>query len=303
MKNNIELIYSYDKKYPKQFNLIKNKPQRIYVQGNIELLNKSCIAIVGSRRYSEYGMKIAKKFTRELVNEGFVIVSGLAIGIDSFAHEECINSGGKTIAIIASGFNNIYPEENKSLYKKILEANGCIITEYSPETKIDNKNFPIRNRLISGLCVGTLVIEAGYRSGTGITARLCKEQNRKLFCIPNSLESKNSFGVNNLIKKGAILVTSTEDIVKEVGKLKNKVKIEKTNKIELKENISKIENNLTKLELKIYKFLKEKPRSIDEIANVTKLDISKINEIISILEIEDYILKLSNNKYTVKNNE
>ena len=126
------------------------------------------------------------------------------------------------------------------------------------------------------------------------------EQNRKLFCIPNSIGNKNSKGVNNLIKKGGILITSTEDIIKEVGKIEDKVKIEK---IKFQENFNRVEQNLSNLELKIYNFLLDKPRSADEISNITKLDVSKINTILSMLEIEDYILKISNNKYVVKNNE
>ena len=138
------------------------------------------------------------------------------------------------------------------------------------------------------MTLGTLVIEASYRSGTSITARYCIEQNRKLFCIPNSIGNKNSKGVNNLIKKGGILVTSTEDIIKEIGKIEDKVKMEK---------------KLSNLELKIYNILLDKPRSVDEISNITKVNVSKINTILSMLEIEDYILKISNNKYVVKNNE
>ena len=126
------------------------------------------------------------------------------------------------------------------------------------------------------------------------------EQNRKLFCIPNSIGNKNSKGVNNLIKKGGILITSTEDIIKEVGKIEDKVKIEK---IKFQENFNRVEQNLSNLELKIYNFLLDKPRSADEISNITKLDVSKINTILSMLEIEDFILKMSNNKFTVKNNE
>ena len=306
MKNNkIEILYPNNPKYPKYFNKIKNKAKKLYIQGNIELLNKPCISIVGSRKYSEYGKKMAKKFTKELVNEGFVIVSGLADGIDSFAHEECIASGGKTIAVIACGFNKICLEKNKELYQEILNSNGCIITEYSPETLTSSKNFPVRNRLISGLSLGTLVVEANYRSGTSITARFCMEQNRKLFCIPNSLESKNSIGVNKLIKKGAILVTCIDDIIKEVGQVKNKIKIEKKlgDKKIKKEELIKIEKDLSKQEYKIYKLLKNNSQNVDEISNTSKLRISEVNVILSKLEIEDYILKLPNNKYSVKNNE
>lgn len=298
----IQEIYTFDKKYPEQLKIIKNYPEKLYVNGNVDILNKSSIAIIGSRRYSEYGMKMAKKFTKELVEAGFAIVSGMACGIDFFAHEECINSGGKTIAVIASGFNKIYPEENKKLYKKILNSNGCIITEYSPDTEVNNKNFPIRNRLISGLAIGTLVIEAGYRSGTNITARFCKEQNRKLFCIPNSLESKNSIGVNNLIKNGANLVTSANDIIKEFENIKNRVKIEKTN-YNFFDEYSKNISQLSKKEFEVYNCINKKSRNADEISDITKLEISKVNEILSILEIEEYIVKVSNNRYMVNNNE
>lgn len=296
-----ELIYSYDEKYPQKLNFIKNKPEKIFAQGNIDLLNKASIAVVGSRNYSEYGKKMVQKFTKELVNNGFAIVSGLADGIDSFAHEECIISGGKTIAVIACGFNKL--EVNKELYKRILKSNGCVITEYSSEVQTISKNFPVRNRLISGLALGTLVVEANYRSGTGITARLCLEQNRKLFCIPNSLESKNSIGVNNLIKKGAHLVTSIDDILKEIGKAENKVELEKNKFIRKKyetEKLIKIEKELSKTEFKIYKILMRKQLDSDELSNILNLNISEVNAILSKLEIEDYIVKLSSNKYKVE---
>ena len=221
ISNEIKLITSCDNNYPKQFNEIKNKPKQIYVKGNIELLNKPGIAVIGSRKYSEYGMRMTKIFTKKLVEAGFVIISGMAIGIDRFAHEECIKNGGKTIAVMGSGFNNIYPEENKDLYHNILKSNGCIITEYCSDEKANSKNFPIRNRLISGLSIATLVIEANYRSGTSITAKFCIQQNKKLFCIPNSLESKNSVGVNNLIKNGAKLVTCADDIINEFEYIEN----------------------------------------------------------------------------------
>lgn len=294
------IILQDDINYPKFLKEIKKPPIKLYVKGNIELLNKPSIAIVGSRNYTEYGKKMAKKFSKDLVNEGFAIVSGLALGIDSFAHEECINSGGKTIAVIACGFNKMFPKENKNLYEKIVQSNGCVISEYSQNIEAQSKYFPTRNRLISGLALGTLIIEANYRSGTSITARYCIEQNRKLFCIPNSIESKNAIGTNNLIKKGANLVTDVKDITKIIGDIQNKVKIKK---VKLKEDMSEKEKKLSGKELKIYKILKERPRFSDELVNYSKLNISEINEILSILEIEDYIVKISNNKYMVKNNE
>lgn len=295
----MKIIYQDDKNYPELLKSIKKPPEKLYVKGNIELLRKPSIAIVGSRNYSEYGKKMAKKFSNELVSEGLAIVSGMALGIDRFAHEECIYSGGKTIAVIACGFNHIYPKENEDLYEKILEAGGCVITEYSPEVEAKKEYFPSRNRLISGISLGTLVIEANYRSGTSITARYCKEQNRKLFCIPNSLENKNAIGTNNLIKKGANLVTKVEDILEVIGEIDNKVEIK-----EIKiEKLCEKEKNLSKEELVVYKTLKEKEKLPDEIVYLTGLTISKVNIILSMLEIENHIMKLPNNKYKVKNNE
>lgn len=181
-----------------------------------------------------------------------------------------------------------------------MRSNGCIITEYSPEIQKNSKNFPIRNRLISGLSVGTLVVEAGYRSGTSITARFCVEQNRKLFCIPNSLESKNSIGVNNLIKKGGVLVTCVDDIIKVIGQAENKVKIKKINH---GQKTDEMEKELSKLEIKLIDLLKNNPQNIDELSNQINLNIDEINVILSKLEIEDYITKLSNYKYMVNKNE
>lgn len=267
---------------------------------------------------------MARKFSRELTNDGFAIVSGLAIGIDRFAHEACINCGGKTVAVIATGFNNIYPDENIDLYEHILESGGCIVSEYEPNKTIDKKNFALRNRIISGLSLATLVIESSYRSGANITARYCLEQNRPLFCVPKELESKNSIGIYNLLKKGAYLVTKNDDITNLIGKIENKivndknvvktVNLEKRKKgkktiIKSKKNpkdkqiLNKKEKMLTSEELKIYKLIKQSPKFPDEISNYTGLDISKINIIISILELNDYIYKNDKNKYMVINNE
>ena len=290
-----KIINENNNGFPELLRRIKNSPQILYVKGNISLLNKPSIAIVGSRNYSEYGKKMAKKFTKGLVNEGFAIVSGLARGIDSFAHEECINSGGKTIAVIAGGFNYIYPEENKKLYEKILRTGGCIITEYPPDVEAKKEYFPTRNRIISGLSLGTLVIEASFRSGTSITARYCMQQNRKLFCIPNSIESKNATGTNNLIKRGANLVTKVEDIIQTIGTINNKVEVEQVDINEKKDSIT-----LSGNELLVFDKIKDKPKFADEIAIKAGLSITDVNIILSILEIENYIVKLPNNMYKVK---
>lgn len=180
----MELIKLRDNLYPIRLREIKEAPKKLYVEGDIKNLNNECIAIVGSRKCTEYGKKWCKVFVKELVKYGITIVSGMAIGIDTIAHDTAIKSGGKTIAVLPCGLKNIYPKENNGLYKKIISNGGTVITEYEPDKKASSKNFLERNRIVSGLSIALLVVEAAYRSGTSVTAKLAKEQNREVFCIP-----------------------------------------------------------------------------------------------------------------------
>ena len=210
-------IYPINPTYPDMLKKIPSAPKKIYAIGNISLLNEKSISIVGSRNSSEYGRKITKSITKDLVQSGIVIVSGMANGIDSVAHKTCLEYGGKTIAVLGSGFRHIFPKENEELFHQIIENDGLVISEYPIDTPVQMKNFPKRNRIISGLSIGLLVIEAAYRSGTSITAKYAKIQERKVFCIPNSIGSKNSYGTINLIQNGAILVRNAQDILKVLG--------------------------------------------------------------------------------------
>ena len=173
-----------DKNYPKMLKQIKDYPRKLYIEGNIENLNTNCIAVVGSRTCTEYGKKWCAEFVKQLVKYGATIVSGMAIGIDSIAHSTAIDMGGKTIAVLPSGLKNIYPKKNLKIYKKIIENDGTVVTEYKPEEKGEYNKFLERNRIVSGLSMGVLVVEAAYRSGTSITARIAKKQGRDVFCIP-----------------------------------------------------------------------------------------------------------------------
>ena len=196
-----------DKEYPESLKQIKNPPKRLYLKGNIKLLKTPGIAIVGARNCTQYGEKMAKKFAKELAEFGITIISGMALGIDSCAHISTLEANGNTIAVIPSGHSNIYPKENQKLYGQILENNGLIITEYQENEKATSNKFLERNRIVSGLALGTLVVEGGKRSGTSVTARLTREQEKLVFCIPSSLENpKEVLGPNNLIKEGAILL-------------------------------------------------------------------------------------------------
>lgn len=186
------------------------------MQGNLELLNNPIISIVGSRSCSENGKSLARKFAYELSQCGITIVSGLAKGIDTVAHLYSYKEKGKTIAVLPNGFNHIFPKENVVLYEKILDNGGLVISEYPPDIKAKSKYFLERNRIVSGLSLGVLVVEAAHRSGTSVTAKLTKAQGRKVFVLPHEIWDLHGVGTNRLIKTGATLVTSVEDILDEL---------------------------------------------------------------------------------------
>ncbi len=213
-KNNICIITYKDEKYPRLLRNIYDFPICIYVKGNVEVLNNKYIGIVGSRNCTEYGKQIARKFAYELSKKNIGIISGLARGIDTYAHIGCIEANiGKTVAVLGSGLDEIYPYENKMLYEKIIQTGGAIISEYPIGTKPYGKNFPRRNRIISGMSDGIIVIEASKKSGSLITVDFALEQGKNVYAVPGNINSIHSAGTNELIKEGAIPITCVEDIV------------------------------------------------------------------------------------------
>lgn len=284
-------LYLNNPTYSDMLRKIPSSPKKLYAIGNIGLLKEKSISIVGSRNSSEYGRKITKNITKDLVENNIVIVSGMASGIDSVAHKTCLEYGGKTIAVLGSGFRHIFPKENEQLFHQIIESDGLVISEYPIDTPVQMKNFPKRNRIISGLSMGLLVIEAAYRSGTSITAKYAKIQGRKVFCIPNSIGNKNSYGTINLVQNGAILVKNAQDILNVLGVeyLKNGAK---TNfkQLELLDNNSK----------KIFDCISNNEEiDAEGISIQTKLDISKVNELLTILEIDEVIKSVGINKFKI----
>lgn len=231
-KNNINIISIDDEEYPKILKEIYDPPISLYVKGETQNLKENNIAIVGCRDCTEYGKKSAKYFSYNLSRNGINIVSGLARGIDSYAHYgsicaknvtkseqknlesgELIQKCGKTIAVLGNGLNTIYPKENQIIADEIIRSGGTIITEYPCGTKPEKMNFPARNRIISGLCKGIIVVEAKEKSGTLITVDFALEQGRDVYVVPGNINSINSVGTNELIKQGAKIVTSYLDIV------------------------------------------------------------------------------------------
>ena len=213
MKYNVIKIDIKSKYYPEKLRCIDSPPKELFCLGNLELMNAKSIAIIGSRDYSNYGEKAAKDFSYNLAQNNICIISGLARGIDSFAHEACLVAGGKTIAVLGSGLDVIYPKENFGLFNKIILNDGLVVSEYPLGTKPQKQNFPARNRIISGLSDGILVIEAKEKSGTNITVDFALEQGKDVFVVPGNIYSKTSNGTNFLIKEGATPVTNFLDII------------------------------------------------------------------------------------------
>lgn len=288
-KEGIDLITINNSLYPLLLKQIPYPPFGIYVKGKLtdSILN---LAVVGTRKPSDYGKIVVQKIIKELISYGIVIVSGLAYGIDTIAHKSALENNGKTIAVLASGLNKITPVINKKLSSKIIK-NGALISEYHPDFPSLKHNFAWRNRIISGLSIGTLVIEAKEKSGALITANFAFQQKRKVFAIPGSIFNENSVGCNNLIKKGAKLITIAEDIIEEIDKSLLKKKIE----------IIKNQTNLTENEKLILNFLsKEKPISLDKILEITNLKANEAMVILTELELKGLIQETNNGNYLKK---
>lgn len=212
-KNNINLITIFDEKYPHKLKNMYDKPLYLYTKGNEELLNCSSIAIVGSRKSSDYGENVTKNLAYNLAKNNICIVSGLAKGIDKCAHIGTLAGFGNTIAVLANGLDIVYPLENKALAEMIVERGGLIVSEYIIGTKPNKMFFPERNRIISGLSDGVIVVEASEKSGALITADFAIEQGKEVFAVPGNINSMNSTGTNNLIKEGASILTSYKDVL------------------------------------------------------------------------------------------
>jgi len=201
-----------DEAYPERLLEIYDPPAVLWIRGNVALLGRPGIAVVGTRQPSPYGVGMAEMLSRDLANRRLTVLSGMARGVDTAVHKGALDAGGKTIAVWGTGIDVVYPKENKKLAERIVESGGAIVSEYPLGTFPAPQNFPIRNRILSGMSVGVLVIEAGEYSGTRITARCAMEQNRDVYAVPGNVTNKNAWGPNTLIKQGAKLTATWEDV-------------------------------------------------------------------------------------------
>jgi DNA processing protein len=215
-KKDIQIITVQERNYPQLLFYIYNPPLVLYLRGKLDL-KREFISIVGSRRATAYGKKVASDFSEYLAAHGFGIISGMAFGIDSVSHKGALKGRGYTLSVLGCGVDIPYPASNKNLYYKIIQNGGGIISEYPPGTPAMKHYFPQRNRIIAGLSRGVIIVEAAKRSGSLITANFALESGRDVFAVPGNIDSPNSLGTNNLLKQGAIIVTSPQDILEEWG--------------------------------------------------------------------------------------
>ncbi|MBI2055863.1 MAG: DNA-protecting protein DprA [Candidatus Sungbacteria bacterium] len=279
----ISFIHENDPQYPAPLKEIPQPPVVLYMQG--KLPENQCIAVVGTRRPTTYGRETAEVFTRACAEAGLGIVSGLAIGIDTVAHLTTLDIKGKTVAVLGSGIDRdtIFPQENRMLARKIVESGGAVLSEYAPKTPAVKEHFPQRNRIVSGLSRGVLVIEARERSGALITAHFALEHNREVFAVPGSIFSPTSKGPHLLIQQGAKLVIEPKDLLDELGLSYTQ-----------SERMSREPQN--EVDQIIITFLEE-PLSFDAIKERSGLESSVINAAISRLELNGYIRNLGQDTY------
>lgn len=286
MKYKIIQIVKND--FPEKLKQIKNAPEILYAIGDINLLYQHSFGIVGTRKISNYGIINCENFTKEFVIRDIPTVSGLALGTDTIVHKTTIELNGKTIAILGSGFSNIYPIENIELFNQIIERGGLVLTEFEDKVKPIKENFPQRNRIITAISDGILVIEAAYRSGTSITAKHAKEQDKRVFAIPGLINSPVGIGVNRMIKNGAILTTEIDDILQYYPQFASRIKREIVGK----------KNNIKEEYFDIYNFLNERREaSFDEILRYTNISMRELIIKLTNMELESVIKQEISGKY------
>ncbi len=298
-KYNVKTITLFDEGYPSNLKEIYDPPIVLYVKGNLEPADKMAVAIVGCRRCSYYGRQTAHRLAKELAGMGITIVSGMARGIDTAAHNGALSRGGRTIAVLGNGLASIYPPENKGLADRIAQS-GALISEFSMAQQPLPENFPRRNRIISGLSLGTVVIEAAKDSGALITARCAMEQGREVFAAPGEAGLKNSFGPNRLIKDGAKLIEEAIDIIEELRPAirdfcRQKGQPPADDKVALRRPQSE---GINGQEQKVLQFLKQNNhKNIDQIAEDLVMPVSCISGALTKLEIKGLIKRLPGNVF------
>ncbi len=288
---NNHLITLADAHYPKALLEITDPPPLLYAKGNVALLNLPSIAIVGSRNASVQGEKNAEAFAHDLCGYGLCIISGLALGIDGAAHRGALKANGATIAVVGTGLDIVYPAKHRDLAHQIVE-HGLIISEFALGTPSKPQNFPKRNRIISGLSLGCLVVEANLQSGSQITARLAAEQGREVFAIPGSIHSPMSKGCHQLIKQGAKLVDCLQDIVEDLG-----LNTLSLNNFSIDNDTSSTTNIPSASNNPLLILMGFEPTTLENLVRLSSLTVSEVSSMLMLLELEGRVASLTGGQY------
>lgn len=281
----IDYITVYDENYPQSLRNIDDNPKLLYIKGSLEGM-RTCISVVGARKCTDYAKWAVKKFIGDLTEYGVSIVSGLALGVDKLAHIAAMDNNLKTIGVLGCGIDIVYPASNRSIYDRLIREGGCILSEFRLKTPPLPYHFPLRNRIISGLSKGLIVIEAKEKSGTLITASYAANQGVEVFAVPGNINSFYSRGTNALIRDGAKILLSVDDIVEEIPELR-----------EIRDNSKKIEKDLALLseeEKMIYEELHREAKTIDELSDKLKLPMNTLMSSITMLEIKGIVDEIDN---------
>ena len=287
----IKKIDIADTEYPKQLKKIADPPKILYYLGNLNALNyKYAVAVVGTRRCSEYGREATQKITKELAQAGVAIISGLATGIDTEAHKTALEYSAPTIAVLGTGLDDkvIYPQRNLRLAHKIIEKDGILLSEYATKSEVFKANFPKRNRIVAALADATIVTEAPFKSGALITANFAKKYNKKVYAVPGNIFSHLSRGTNQLLQNGANITMDGKNVLKDLG-----VKNDRNQKI--------LNLNLNILEMRVLNLIKNSPDAmhIDKIIQKAKVDSSEVSVALTNLVLNDLIKEASSNCYII----
>lgn len=287
-EKDISVITIADDNYPPLLKEIPKRPAIFYFRGNLKECNLSkTLAVVGSRKLSKYASDVLTQLISDFPSKDMTIISGMALGADACAHQAALKNGIKTIAVLGSGFDHIYPRENINIYKKILDDNGAVISEYYFDMSPQPWMFPHRNRIVSGLSQGSLIVEAAEKSGALITARTALEQNREVMCIPGAITNPNTKGIYKLIKEGTSIVTEPQDIFNYLNwEIEDKTASEKNKTTDFLDN-----------EEKVYKTLSLDPSTLDEIISKTNLSAEEILITLTTLELKGFIQKTGTQQY------
>lgn len=300
-KARVSYLILTDKDYPALLKQIKKPPFVLYYKGSLEVLQGSTpgvdahksIAVVGTRRITQYGRQVTQDLTMDLVNNGFVVVSGLALGVDATAHKTTIDCKGKTIAVLGCGVDCCYPRENQRLYEEILDSGGAVVSEYPLGQQPSQGSFPSRNRIISGLSQGVIVTEGAADSGALYTAKDAFDAGRPVFAVPGPITSSLSKGPHELIAKGAHLISGAEEIINELGIMNQELGF-KSNK-----GIKSIKGS-TRKEQKIIDLLQNENLHFDEIVKRTKIKSSKLGGILSVMEMKGMVSSLGSGTFSLR---